>query len=99
MSARLNAGELATKMFDYLCQRYPVFIVQSARWCMDKRLFDEPEISSYPDAENTFPSCIRAMEYVLEEGLPVWVVKDVKDGNNYPLDVFTYRKLEVLFDL
>ena len=96
MSARLNAGQLATKMFDYLCQQYPVSVVQSARWCMDKRLFDEPEISFYPDTENMFPSCIRAMEYVLEEGLPVWVVKD---GSNYPLDAFTYHKLEVLFDL
>ena len=59
-------------------------------------LFDEPGISCCPDTENTFPSCIRAMEYALEEGLPVWVVKD---GSNYPLDVFTYHKLEVLFDL
>lgn len=96
MSSHLNAGVLATKMFDYLCQQYPVSVVKSARWCMDKRLFDEPDISSYPDAENAFPSCIRAMEYVLEEGLPVWVVKN---GSNYPLDVFTYRKLELLFGL
>ena len=46
MSSRLNAGELATKMFDYLCQQYPVSVVKSARWCMDKRLFDDPDISS-----------------------------------------------------
>lgn len=96
MSARLNAGELATKMFDYLCQNNPVYVVESARWCMDKRLFDNPDIFSYPDVENMFPSCIRAMEYVLEEGLPVWVVKN---GSNYPIDVFTYRKLDMLFDL
>ena len=96
MSARLNAGELATKMFDYLCQQYPVYVVKPARWCMDKRLIDNPDIFSYPDVENMFPSCIRAMEYVLEEGLPVWVVKN---GSNYPLDVFTYRKLDMLFDL
>lgn len=96
MSAWLNAGELATKMFDYLCKQYPTVVVKDARWCMDKRLFDEPDISSYPDTENMFPSCIRAMEYALEEGLPVWVVKN---GSNYPLDVFTYRKLELLFGL
>ena len=96
MSARLNAGELATKMFDYLCQHYPVYVVKSARWCMDKRLFDNPDVFSYPDVENMFPSCIRAMEYVLEEGLPVWVVKN---GSNYPLEVFSYRKLDMLFDL
>lgn len=96
MSSRLNAGELATKMFGYLCKQYPVAVVKDARWCMDKRLFDEPDILSYPDAENMFPSCIRAMEYALEEGLPVWVIKN---GSNYPLDVFTYRKLELLFDL
>lgn len=96
MSAQLNAGELATKMFDYLCKQYPVAVLKDARWCMDKRLFDEPDISSYPDAENMFPSCIRAMEYALEEGLPVWVIKN---GSNYPLDVFTYRKLELLFGL
>lgn len=96
MSARLNAGQLATKMFDYLCQQYPVSVVQSARWCMDKREFNNPQIPSWPDTDNMFPSCIRAMEYALEEGLPVWVVKN---GSNYPLDVFTYCKLEVLFDL
>ena len=96
MSARLNAGELATKMFDYLCQQYPIEVVKQARWCMDMGLYDDPQIPAWPDMYNTFPSCIRAMEYALEEGLPVWVVKN---GSNYPLDCFTYRKLEVLFDL
>lgn len=96
MSARLNAGELANKMFDYLVSHHTVDTVMTAHWCMDKRLFDDPEVAFYPDIENTFPSCIRAMEYALEEGLPVWVIKN---GSNYPLDVFTYRKLELLFGL
>lgn len=96
MSARLNSAQLASRMYEYLLQRYSALELQAARWCMDKRVFDEPEVAFYPDLENTFPSCIRAMEYALEEGLPVWIVKN---GSNFPMDVFTYRKLELLFDL
>ena len=37
-----------------------------------------------------------AMTYLLEEGLPIWLVKS---GTNYPLEHFTYRKAELLFAL
>lgn len=96
MSSRLNSAQLASRMYEYLLQRYSALELKSARWCTDTRVFDEPEVAFYPDTENCFPSCIRAMEYILEEGLPVWVVKN---SSNFPMDVFTYRKLELLFDL
>lgn len=96
MSARLTAGDLATMLYEYLCETYSPVTLQKAHWCMDKREFDDPEVAFYPDIENQFPSCIRAMEYVLEEGLPVWLIQD---STNYPLEMFTYRKLNLLFDL
>lgn len=96
MSARLTARELSNKLFDYLCFTYPVEDIKKARWCMDVRMFDDPNIAFYPDMDNMFPSCICSMEYILEEGLPVWLVQD---GTNYPMEVFTYKKLEFLFDI
>lgn len=83
-------------MFDYFSTFYPVAHLKKAHWCMDVRMFDDPNIAFYPDIDNMFPSCIRAMEYILEEGLPVWLVQD---GTNYPMEVITYKKLEFLFKI
>ena len=96
MSARLTAGELSNKMFDYLCTFYPVEQLKKAHWCMDKRMFDDPNAAFCPDTDNMFSSCVTAMEYILEEGLPVWLVQD---ATNYPMEVVSYRKLEMLFGL
>lgn len=96
MSTRLTAGELSNKVFEYLCTAYPIEDIKKARWCMDVCMFDDPNIAFYPDMDNMFPSRIRAMEYILEEGLPVWLVQN---GANYPMEVFTYKKLEFLFDI
>lgn len=96
MSARLTSRELSNKMLDYLCTIYPYEHVSKGHWCMDIRMYDDPAIAFYPDTENKFRSCEMAMEYLLEEGLPVWFVQG---GTNFPMEVMTYKKLEMLFDL
>lgn len=96
MSSRLTPIELSNKVFDYLSTYYPPETLNKAHWCMNIPFNGRPRVAYRPDTDNMFPSCICAMEYVLEEGLPVWVVAD---KTYYPLDVFSFGKLELLFNV
>lgn len=96
MSARLNASQLAHRVYKYLLTQYSAEQLYNTYYTTDTRVFDEPEVAFYPDNENRFKTSTDAMSYLLEEGLPIWLVKS---GSNYPLEHFTYRKAELLFDL
>ena len=96
MSARLNGSQLAHRVYKYLLTQYSAEQLQNTYYTMDTRVFAEPEVAFYPDIENRFKAPTDAMNYLLEEGLPIWLVKS---GSNYPLEHFTYRKAELLFDL
>ena len=63
-------------------------------YCMDTRVCEDFAIAFYPDCENRFTSGIAALEYLFEEGLPIWLVRS---RTNYPQDYFTFDKLELLF--
>lgn len=96
MSARLNASQLAHRVYKYLLTQYSAEQLQSTYYTTDTRVFDDPAVAFYPDIENKFKAPTDAMNYLLEEGLPIWLVKS---GSNYPLAHFTYRKAELLFGL
>ncbi len=96
MSARLTASQLAHRVYRHLLVQYSAEQLQNTYYTMDTRVIDNPNVAVYPDIENRFKSPTDAMAYLLEEGLPIWLVKS---GSNYPLDCFTYRKVELLFDL
>ena len=63
-------------------------------FCMDNRLFDDPEVPFYPDVENRFKNDIDALEYMFEEGLPIWLVRS---HTCFPQNCYTLHKLELLF--
>ena len=63
-------------------------------FCMDLRQFDEPSIAFYPDTDNRFRSGIEALEYMFEEGLPIWLVRS---STNFPQNYYTIGKLELMF--
>lgn len=96
MSARLTASQLAHRVYRYLLVQYSAEQLQNTYYTMDTRAFDDPDVAFYPDIENRFKTPTEAMAYLLEEGLPIWLVKS---GTNYPLEHFTYRKAELLFAL
>lgn len=96
MSARLTASQLAHRVYRYLLTQYSAEELQCTCYTTDTRVFDDPEVAFFPDIENRFKTPTDAMTYLLEEGLPIWLVKL---GSNYPLECFTYRKAELLFDL
>lgn len=96
MSTRKSAVELSQVVYSYLLEQHPGIDKQGFYYCMDKRVFDDPNAAFYPDIENRFITHTAAFGYLLETGLPLWVVAD---GTNYPVDLFTYRKCEFLFNL
>lgn len=96
MSACLNGSQLAHRVYKYLLTQYSAEQLQNTYYTMDTRVFDDPDVAFYPDIENRFKTPTDAMTYLLEEGLPIWLVKS---GTNYPLEHFTYRKAELLFAL
>lgn len=96
MSVRLTASQLAHRVYRYLLLQYSAEQLQNTYYTMDTRVFDDPDVAFYPDIENRFKTPTDAMTYLLEEGLPIWLVKS---GTNYPLEHFTYRKAELLFAL
>ena len=96
MSALLNGSQLSNRVYKYLLTQYSAEQLQNTYYTMDTRVFAESDVAFYPDIENRFKSPTDAMNYLLEEGLPIWLVKS---GANYPLEYFTYRKAELLFDL
>ena len=96
MSTRLNASQLAHRLYKYLLQRYSREQLMHTYYCMDTRVFDDPDVMFYPDLQNRFHAPTEATKYLLEEGLPIWLVHE---GNNFPMEVLTYRKAELLFDL
>lgn len=63
-------------------------------FCMDTRVIDDPTIVFYPDTENRFSNGISALEYLFEEGLPIWLVRS---HTNYPQNCYTLDKVEALF--
>ena len=48
----------------------------------------------YPDIDNRFRNGIEALEYMFEEGLPIWLVRS---HTNYPQNYYTIDKLETMF--
>ena len=96
MSARLNSSQLAHRVYKYLLAQYSAEQLQNTYYTTDIRAFVEPDVVFHPDINNRFKSPTDAMNYLLEERLPIWLVKS---GSNYPLEHFTYRKAELLFDL
>lgn len=96
MSACLTASQLAHRVYRYLLVQYSAEQLQNTYYAMDTRVFADPDVAFYPDIENRFKTPTDAMTYLLEEGLPIWLVKS---GTNYPLEHFTYRKAELLFAL
>lgn len=63
-------------------------------FCMDSRQFDDPSIAFYPDIDKRFRSGMEALEYMFEEGLPIWLVRS---HTNYPQNYYTIGKLELMF--
>lgn len=63
-------------------------------FCMDLHQFDDPSIAFYPDIDNRFRNGIKALEYMFEEGLPIWLVRS---HTNYPQNYYTIDKLEMMF--
>ena len=63
-------------------------------FCMDNRVFDDPEVAFYPDVENRFKNGLDALEYMFEEGLPIWLVRS---HMLFPQNCYTLHKLELLF--
>ena len=63
-------------------------------FCMDLRQFDDPSIAFYPDIDNRFRSGFEALEYMFEEGLPIWLVRS---HTNFPQNYYTIDKLETMF--
>ena len=96
MSTRLNGSQLAHRVYKYLLTQYSAEQLQNTYYTMDTRVFAESDVAFYPDIEKRFKSPTAAMNYLLEEGLPIWLVQS---GSNYPLEHFTYRKAKLLFDL
>ena len=96
MSVHLTASQLAHRVYRYLLVQYSAEQLQNTYYTMDTRVVDDPDVAFYPDIENRFKTPTDAMTYLLEEGLPIWLVKS---GTNYPLEHFTYRKAELLFAL
>lgn len=96
MSVRLTASQLAHRVYRYLLVQYSAEQLQHTYYTMDTRVFDDPDVAFYPDIEKRFKTPTDAMTYLIEEGLPIWLVKS---GTNYPLAHFTYRKAELLFAL
>lgn len=96
MSTRLTASQLAHRVYRHLLVQYSAEQLQNTYYTMDTRVFDDPDVAFYPDIENRFKTPTDAMTYLLEEGLPIWLVKS---GTNYPLEHFTFRKAELLFAL
>lgn len=79
---------------DYELEFNPKFTPGTYFWCMDMHMFDDPAIAFYPDIDNRFRTGIQALEYMFEEGLPIWLVRS---HTNTPQDYFTTDKLELLF--
>lgn len=63
-------------------------------FCMDLRHSDDPSIAFYPDIDNRFRNGIEALEYMFEEGLPIWLARS---HTNYPQNYYTIDKLEAMF--
>lgn len=96
MGYRLSPLQLSYRVEAYLEELYSPEYLKHAFWCMDTRVFDDPDVAFYPDIENRFKSLHDALVYLIAEGLPIWLVRE---GTNYPLQHFTLLKLELLFDL
>lgn len=79
---------------DYEVDNDPRFKPGTYYFCMDLRHSDDPLIAFYPDIDNRFRNGIEALEYMLEEGLPIWLVRS---HTNYPQNYYTIDKLEVMF--
>ena len=63
-------------------------------FCMDAQQFDAPSIAFYPDIDNRFINGMDALEYMFEEGLPIWLVRL---HTNCPQNFYTIAKLELMF--
>lgn len=96
MSAKKTPLELVELVHAYLLEQHPGIERHGFFYCMDTREFPYPDAAFYPDLPNRFTTPLAAMEYLLETGLPIWVCGE---STNYPIELFTYRKCKLLFDL
>lgn len=63
-------------------------------FCMDLQQFEDQSIAFYPDIENRFKNGMDALQYLFEEGLPIWLVRS---HTNCPQNYYTIDKLEQMF--
>lgn len=90
MSCKKPLLQICEEVHEYLCKCYPQ-LNGYFMYCMDA---DEEGIT-YPDSEELFVTEIGAIGFLLETGLPVWVIGE----SGYPYEVLTLNKLETLFDI
>lgn len=92
MSFQPSMKTLSDAMSYYIEQLFPVEVVKDAAWYMDSNTVDDS--ISYPDMSNQFGEQKDAIEYLLNEGLPIWLVSR---RSGLPVDVFTLAKYEFIF--
>lgn len=90
MSERVSLLRLCEQVDSYLDGCYP-----ELNGCFKFAMDVSDEGISFPDYDETFITELAAMSYLLDTGLPVWVIGE----SGYPYEVLTYSKLELLFDL
>ena len=92
MSFQPSLDTLSDAMSYYLEQLYPTEVVKGAAWYMDTNEVDGT--IHYPDMSNQFDTQKDAIEYLLNEGSPIWLVSRC---GGLPVDVFTFAKYEFIF--
>lgn len=90
MSYKKTLLEIVEEVQKYLDKCYP-HMTGNFTFVMDAG----EEGINWPDYEEVFVTPIGAIGYLLETGLPVWVVGD----SGYPYEALTLNKLEALFDI
>lgn len=92
MSFQPSLETLSDAMSYYLEQLFPSVVVKDSAWYMDTNVADGS--INYPDMSNQFDEQKDAIEYLINEGLPIWLVSRC---SGLPVDVFTLAKYEFIF--
>lgn len=92
MSFQPSLETLSDAMSYYLEQLFPAVRPKDLAWYMDTNTVDGSV--SYPDMSNQFDEQKDAIEYLLNEGIPIWLVSRC---SGLPVDVFTLAKYEFIF--
>lgn len=90
MSYKKSLFEICEAVQAYLVTCYPY-----ADGCFTYAMDVGETGINYPDYDELFVTQIGAIQYLLETGLPVWVIGE----SGYPYEVLTLSKLETLFDI